>query len=103
LYVYLVEVPEKLTFDWNRSNVAHIGRHKVTWEEVEQVFTNDPVDLAAEIVEGERRYTSVGHTDLLRVLVVAWTMRGEAIRAVTAFKAPKKLAKRYLTEVGLDL
>jgi uncharacterized protein len=68
---------DELAFDWGEANVAHIARHNVTPEEVEQVFANDPMDLGAEVVDGEERYISVGHTNRLRVLVLAWTMRGE--------------------------
>jgi uncharacterized DUF497 family protein len=64
----------------------------------ELVFANDTVDLGAEVLDREERYTSVGHTDLLRVLVVAWTMRLEATRPITAFDASERLAKRYLRE-----
>jgi len=91
-------VADELVFDWDPANIAHIARHKVTPEEVEQVFANHQMDLGAEVVNGEERYASVGHTNLLRVLVLAWTMRGEAIRPITAFDAREQLAKRYLAE-----
>jgi uncharacterized DUF497 family protein len=51
-------------------------------------------------LNGEERYTGAGHTNRLRVLVLVWTMRGEAIRPVTAFDASDRLAKRYLVERG---
>ena len=68
----------ELIFEWDDANTGHIARHDATRSEVEQVFGNDPLDLAAEVADGEERYTGVGHTDRLRVLVVVWTMRGEA-------------------------
>lgn len=91
---------DELGFEWDEANRAHIALHKVTPEEVEQAFVNDPMDLGAEVVDGEERYTSVGHTNQLRVLVMAWTMRGDATRAITAFDASERLAKRYLAERG---
>ena len=78
----------------------HVARHNVTPEEVEQVFANDPMDLGAEVVDGEERYTGVGQTNRLRVRVLAWTMRGDATRPITAFDASERLAKRYLAERG---
>jgi uncharacterized DUF497 family protein len=33
-----------LVFDWDKANLAHIARHNVTPEEVEQVFANGPMD-----------------------------------------------------------
>ena len=91
---------DELVFAWDQANVAHVALHKVTPEEVEQVFSNDPLDLGAEVVDGEERYTGVGHTNQLRVLVLAWTMRGDATRPITAFDASERLAKRYQAEKG---
>jgi uncharacterized DUF497 family protein len=91
-------VADELAFDWDTANIAHIARHKVTSGKVEQVFANDPMGLSAEVINGEQRYTSVGHTNQLRILVVAWTMHGEAVRPITAFDAREQLAKRYLEE-----
>ena len=91
---------EELVFDWDDANVEHIGRHAATPEEVEQVFGNDPMDLGSDVVDSEERYTSVGHTARFRVLVLVWTMRGDAIRPITAFDASERLAKRYLAERG---
>jgi uncharacterized DUF497 family protein len=62
---------DDLVLDWDDANIAHIARHNITPEEVEQVFANDPMDLSAEIVECEERYSGVGHTNRLRVLVLA--------------------------------
>ncbi|HXB74510.1 MAG TPA: BrnT family toxin [Candidatus Acidoferrales bacterium] len=69
---------DELVFDWDEANVAHVARHNVMPEEVEQVFANDPMDLCVEVVDGEECYTGVGHTNRFRVLVRVWTMRGDA-------------------------
>jgi uncharacterized DUF497 family protein len=93
-------VTDELVFDWDEANVAHVARHNVTPEEVEQALASDPMYLDADVVEAEDRYTGAGHTNLLRVLVLVWTMRGDAIRPITAFNASERLAKRYLAERG---
>ena len=54
----------------------------------------------AAVLDGEERYTGVGHTNGLRVLVIVWTMRGQATRPVTAFEASERLTKRYMAERG---
>ena len=90
---------DELVFDWDEANVVHVARHNITPEEVEQVFANDPMDLCADVVDGEERYTGVGH-DRFRVLALVWTMRGEATRPITAFDASERLAERYLAERG---
>ena len=94
-------VADELTFDWDEANIGHVARHSVTPEEVEQVFANDPMDLGADAVDGEERYTGVGHTKRLRVLVLVWTIRGDTTRPITAFDASERLATRYLAERGL--
>ena len=96
----LETVADELLFDWDEANEGHVARHNIVPEEVEQVFANDPMDLGADVLDGEERYTGVGHTNRLRVLVLVWTMRGEAIRPITAFDASERLAKRYLAERG---
>ena len=92
---------EELVFDWDEANIAHVARHNIMPEEVEQAFANDPMDLGADVVDTEERYTGVGHTNLLRVLVLVWTMRSDATRPITAFDASERLARRYLAERGL--
>jgi uncharacterized DUF497 family protein len=96
-----VLVASELVFDWDEANVAHVARHGITPEEVEQAFANDPMDLGADVVDAEERYTGVGHTNRLRVLVLVWTMRGDATRPISAFDASDRLAGRYLAERGI--
>ena len=73
-----------LRFDWDESSLSHIAGHAVTAEELEQAIENDPEDQEYDVVRGEERWTSIVHTDLLRVLIVKWTMRGDRVRIVTA-------------------
>ena len=89
-----------LLFDWDGENAGHIFRHDVTMKEVEEVFANDPMDIEFEVA-GEDRWTSIGHSDLLRVLVVVWTDRGRAMRPVTAYGAGKRVTREYLAMKGL--
>jgi uncharacterized DUF497 family protein len=72
------------SFDWNAANLNHIARHRIGPADVAQAFANETIDLNYEVSEGEERWTSVGHTDGLRIIVIVWTMRGDAIRTVTA-------------------
>jgi uncharacterized DUF497 family protein len=92
---------EDVDLEWDESNVEHIQRHGIVPQEVLEVFGNETVDLNYEVVNGEERWTSVGHSNALRILVVVWTMRSEAIRPVTAFEAGKKLAEEYLKGKGM--
>ncbi len=68
--------------------------------EFEQALRNDPVIIDYLNVEGEDRWSAVGATDSLRVLVVSYTLRGERIRPVTAWDANKQLREMYFREKG---
>ena len=95
---------DQLKFEWDATNVSHIARHKVTPKEAEQSLLNSPFDLGYEIVDGEERWTSIGHTDNLRVLLLVWTLRGEeVVRVITAREAAKTARRVYLHEKGFEL
>jgi uncharacterized DUF497 family protein len=61
---------EAVDLDWDESNEDHIRRHGIVPQEVVEVFRNETIDLNYETVNGEERWTSVGHSDALRILVV---------------------------------
>jgi uncharacterized DUF497 family protein len=87
-------------FEWDISNISHIALHGVTPVEAEQVILNDPFDLDMQDSDGEERIPQVGATDSGRVLLVVTTWRGESIRVVTAFPAPRALRKLYAAKRG---
>jgi uncharacterized DUF497 family protein len=89
-----------LAFEWDDANRNHIARHHVWPEEAEQVIDNDPLDIEAEIVDGEQRFSSIGRTDQGRFLVVVTAFRNSRIRVVTAFPAPRSLIHLYLMHTG---
>ena len=91
-------------FEWDETNASHIARHKLSPEEAEQALLNDPFDLSYEIVDGEERWTSIGHTNNLRVLLLVWTLRaGDVVRVITAREAAKTARRVYLREKGFGL
>jgi uncharacterized protein len=86
----------KVEFDWDEANLTHIARHRVDREEVESALMNDPVDVNYEIVDGEERWSSIGHTAALRVLKIVWAMRGSAPRAIAAWDVSRRSRAEYL-------
>ncbi|MDO8487191.1 MAG: hypothetical protein Q7S45_02785 [Candidatus Curtissbacteria bacterium] len=88
----------KLVWDW--WNIAHIARHSVTAEEVEQVCHIDPV-----VQKGKKgRLLVFGPTETGRILAVILDQEEEkgVYYPITAYKASKKLEKVYLNQKGGD-
>ena len=69
------------------ASIAHLARHRIKPGEVEEFFQNDPAIEAHDTNEGEERWTAVGATNELRILVIVFTVRGDRIRAITGWKA----------------
>jgi hypothetical protein len=85
---------------WDSWNIAHIARHSVVPEEVEQVCHIDPV-----VQKGKKgRLLVFGPTETGRILAVILDQEEEkgAYYPVTAYKASKKLEKVYLNHKGGD-
>ena len=90
----------ELSFDWDHANTRRLGRHRVTQAEFEQVMSNDPILFDYQNVGGEDRWTAMGSTNDLRILVVAFTIREGCIRAVTSFRANKQQAGKVWERKG---
>ena len=58
-------------------------------------MTLETEELGFEVVNGEDRFYSAGVTEQGRLLFLVWTMRGEKIRAITAFDAPHPVRKEW--------
>ncbi|HUE03211.1 MAG TPA: BrnT family toxin [Bryobacteraceae bacterium] len=92
---------DDVTFDWDQANAAHIARHAVKPEEAEQAMRNDPLDMNYEVIDGEERWTALGHTDNFRVLLLVWTLRRDTLRIVTARAVGSQARDTYLRAKGL--
>jgi uncharacterized DUF497 family protein len=84
-------------FQWDKSNIEKNWRkHKVSPVECEQVFFNKA--LFAEDLkhsQREKRYYALGLTDDKRLLFVAFTIRKNLIRVISARNMSKKERKIY--------
>ena len=94
---------DHIEFDWDLGNIEHIGRHGVRPKEVEETFDNEPVDIEYAEIGGEPRWTSIGHTVDLRVLLIVWTLRRGKIRPITARTVSKKRHIEYLQWKGFPV
>jgi uncharacterized DUF497 family protein len=83
-------------FDWDRNNLRKIRAHRIKREEVEQAVKNDPIPIYEQSVESERRFVYYGETNGGRLLAVIMTVRGDAIRVVTAYDLDAGQRRDYL-------
>lgn len=87
-------------FEWDDAKAAaNLARHRVSFEVAREVFA-DPfaLDWRDERADyGEERYASIGIVQD-RVLYVAYTMRAERIRIISARGATPHERKRYHEE-----
>ena len=73
-------------FEWDEAN-AHKNweRHRVSPEEAEAVFFNEPLVVRSDIRHSgrEKRYYALGQTDGGRCLFVAFTIRRSLVRIIS--------------------
>jgi|SRR3989344_60769 len=73
-------------FDWDSGNLEHIKRHNVDANECEEIFFNRPRILSKDEThsEVEERSQIIGTTNNGRFVFLAFTIRNNKIRVVSA-------------------
>lgn len=86
-----------MVFEWDRRKAAqNIAKHAVPFDYAARVFL-DPYRLDSEDTRrtyGEERRLILGRIER-RVYAVAYTMRGEVIRLISARKANQREQRKY--------
>jgi hypothetical protein len=93
-----VSMPEWGAFDWSGGNAEKNWlKHGVTPAEAEQVFLNQPLLTSEDVVHSreEKRFYVLGQTDEGRELFIAFTMRGNAVRVISARDMNRKERRVY--------
>lgn len=73
-------------FDWDEDNaVKNRDLHRVTPEEAEEVFLNEPLIIRSDVrhSRNEKRYFALGQSNKGRLLFAAFTMRKSLIRVIS--------------------
>jgi uncharacterized protein len=73
-------------FEWDEANAPkNWERHKVTPEETEDVFFNEPLVVRSDVRHSrqEKRYYALGQTSGGRYLFVAFTVRCSLLRVIS--------------------
>jgi uncharacterized DUF497 family protein len=85
-------------FQWDEGNEQkNYLKHGVTQAECEQVFFNAPLLVADDGAhsQDEVRYYALGQTDASRLLFVVFTVRGDALRVISARDMSGKEKRSY--------
>ena len=91
----------EVEFEWDEINCGHLARHRVTRHEAESaVLDPNAVLLEVQFEAGEERTKALGMTASGRILAVVFTLRGDAIRPITAYTAPPRLQQLYIERRG---
>jgi len=93
-----ISLPEFEGFDWSAGNAEKNWlRHHVAPSEAEQVFFNLPLVLAADVGHsgGEQRHFALGQTNNGRELFVAFALRGNLLRVISARDMSRKERRIY--------
>jgi len=91
-------IPDQLTFDWDSGNSEkNFIKHKVTIQEAEEVFVNEPLVVIEDLVhsKNERRFCAFGKTQSRRKLFLSFTIRNNKIRIISIRDMDKKEKNRY--------
>ena len=87
-----------MRFEWDETkNQANIRKHGIDFNDVPDIFQHPMLALRDERADyGEERWTSIGWIKVLIGVVVYTERRGDVIRIISARKATKQEAKRYV-------
>lgn len=90
--------PTPYEFEWDKGNhEKNFLKHGVAWYECEQVFFNNPLVSEQERQRSpkERRYHALGQTHVGRFLFIAFTIRINRIRVISARSMNRKERSTY--------
>ena len=85
-------------FEWDDGNIdKNWAKHHVSHSECEELFFNLPLLLADDKKhsDGEKRYYASGQTNTNRRLFIAFTIRENKIRVISARDMGQKEGKVY--------
>lgn len=86
-------------FEWDERNISkNWEKHKVKYTESEEIFLNNPVIADIEknkILYHEDRKAAYGATDAGRLIFVAFTVRNNKIRVISARDMSRKERSFY--------
>jgi len=89
-------------FEWDKSNIGHIAKHKVTPEEAEDAFFDKENILDDDLKHStiEKRFIIIGKTSKGRLLYQIFTLRTGKIRVISSRNINKKEVILYEKKIS---
>jgi uncharacterized DUF497 family protein len=94
----MIDLSQLTGFDWDKNNRdKNWEKHEVLASECEEIFFNLPLLLQSDDAHSQKepRYYVLGHTIAGRRLFIAFTVREDKIRVISARDMSKKERKIY--------
>ena len=83
-------------YDWDPAKArTHLRKHGIDFADAATVFSDDYALSIPDDYPDEERFVTIGMDALGRILVVAFTWRGQRIRIISARKAESHERKQY--------
>lgn len=84
-------------FEWNKGNLDHIEKHKIGYEDCEEIFNNKPFLVREDKKHSqlEDRFEVLGKTNAGKKIFLIYTTRKEKIRVISARGQSKKERRFY--------
>ena len=87
-------------FEWDRFKAKqNATKHGISFADIFGVFEDPNALTLDQQVGGEERFVTIGVDGFGRLLVVAYTWRGEKIRIISARKATRSEVQQYESEL----
>ncbi len=89
---------DEIAFEWDSANrEKNWLKHHVRWTECEQAFFNDPWIVASDTLHSkkEKRFQALGQTNSGRKLFIAFTIRENFIRIISARDMSRQERRQY--------
>lgn len=83
----MINLAKIVGFDWDKGNInKNWEKHKIKAEECEQIFFNKPLIITVDEKHSqvEERFYALGRTIENKVLFIAFTIRKNKIRIISA-------------------
>lgn len=94
----VIRLSEILEFEWDKGNIGKIyQKHGITPNEAEEVFLDKNILIIDDIKhsKSEERFMAIGKINQGSVLFLAYTIRKNKIRIISARKADKIERRLY--------